>query len=381
MKAVELSWQERNNQLIEEFLASLPPLSKGRIRKLRYSLGVLSRKLGKNFEDVTKEELKKFIIEINNDEKLSESTKSDYREIAKRFFRWLYTEDFVSWIKVDKGVSAKVLPEDILTKNEVQRIIYSCEIIRDKALVSSLYESGVISKPQKISLAKLDKWWEVKGKVDSEKRKLTKSKVDFKEIASGKITEVKVTTEGKVAEEKKTTVRKPIKPLEAYEYPKLISHIEAEGEYLTSDVATVKIWLNEDMLYRLAKPVKIKVVWKKNDKVVKTQEYVLRPGEEKSYIISSLDLSRFDEEFARGLWDVLVYVDNRFSKLTTIAVKTPQQLLTDIATIGVLVAVVVSVVAFAVKSRKKKTVSHDLEPIKQEGYRKRRTKKRKKKST
>ena len=76
---------EKNNQrLIEEFLASMPPLSESRILKYRVTLNKMSRNLGKAFGAVTQRDLREYLERVDRREDYSDWTKQDYRQLAGR---------------------------------------------------------------------------------------------------------------------------------------------------------------------------------------------------------------------------------------------------------------------------------------------------------
>jgi integrase len=64
----------------------------------------------------------------------------------KKFFRWLRnSEDYpeeVKWIKARVKNSNPKLPEELLTEDEIRRIVSAAENPRDKTLVLVLYETG-----------------------------------------------------------------------------------------------------------------------------------------------------------------------------------------------------------------------------------------------
>ena len=74
-------------------------------------------------------------------------TKHDYKVTIKRFYKWLkgndetYPEE-VKWIKTTLKKQDIVLPEELLTEEEIKRLVGSALSIRDKAFIISLYESG-----------------------------------------------------------------------------------------------------------------------------------------------------------------------------------------------------------------------------------------------
>jgi integrase len=75
-------------------------------------------------------------------EERSFSTKQDYKILIRKFFRWLGKEDMVNWIKISYRSNSRKLPEDLLSEEEIEKMINACEHPRDKALIACLYESG-----------------------------------------------------------------------------------------------------------------------------------------------------------------------------------------------------------------------------------------------
>lgn len=122
-------------------------LSVARIDKeLRISLN-LSKFLGKKFEDANKDDIIKLVQTIEK-QGYADWTKVDYKVIIKKFYSWLrgmerkeYPQE-VKWIRTTLKNRKNKLPEELLTKGEVQKIIDVADHPRDKAFVSMLYESG-----------------------------------------------------------------------------------------------------------------------------------------------------------------------------------------------------------------------------------------------
>ncbi len=120
-------------------------LSEKRIRKYYSNLSTLIKSFGLNFEDPTTENIKEVVLKINQSD-YSEWTKRDFRLVLRKYCKW-FNEKFnanidVSFIKLGK-VKNKLMPEEILTKEEVLRIVDFCDNVRDKAIVSILYEAGL----------------------------------------------------------------------------------------------------------------------------------------------------------------------------------------------------------------------------------------------
>src|SRR5438309_1670086 len=140
MKANQKAILEFENYLTSE------GISKVRIRKYHYTLGSISRKLRKDFTRVTKKDLINFLAEIHKSD-YSNWTKNDYKIVVKRFWKWFrQTDDYpeeVKWIRtgVRKNQIHMIKTQDILTEEEIYRMVEAAHHSRDKALISCLFET------------------------------------------------------------------------------------------------------------------------------------------------------------------------------------------------------------------------------------------------
>ena len=103
--------------------------------------------LGKDFDKATKEDIMRAVRAVQETEKYSPWTKSTYKTMLKRFFKWLKKEENpeeIAWIKCRIKLTEKRLPQnnDLLTEEEVQKLVSLAEHPRDKAFIATLYESG-----------------------------------------------------------------------------------------------------------------------------------------------------------------------------------------------------------------------------------------------
>ena len=146
----EAQISERNKQLILEFrdFASLDGLSLPRI--LRY-LGVLkdwAKIMYVDFDKASKEDIVRAVRIIQENENYRPWTKATYKIMLKRFYKWLKkvedSPEEVKWIKTTlKRTETEMLNNgDLITEDEVKKLINSADHPRDKAFVSALYESG-----------------------------------------------------------------------------------------------------------------------------------------------------------------------------------------------------------------------------------------------
>jgi integrase/recombinase XerD len=119
-------------------------------RRIRYlqNLTKLAAMLGKTeFEKASKDDIERIMLEHGRLD-LAEETKALFRVMTKRFYRWLKDPDDeeyppeVRWIKTTLKNNHKLLPEEILTEQEVMELVKAAEWSRDRAFVAMLYDLG-----------------------------------------------------------------------------------------------------------------------------------------------------------------------------------------------------------------------------------------------
>ena len=148
---------DRNRELIQQFdrSCSMEGLSKPRRIKLISTLIILASKyLKKDFDAATKEDVEDVVIKIDSREDCSPWTKHSYKVIIKKFYKWLKFGDgyrtavdypaIVSWLRCNlkKKDQPRIKASDILTEEEVKKLIDVAEHSRDRAFISMLYELG-----------------------------------------------------------------------------------------------------------------------------------------------------------------------------------------------------------------------------------------------
>jgi integrase len=118
------------------------PITAGRVANLLIYLADFVGE--KNFKGIRRDDIEHFLERYNYN---SESYKATLKRVIKPFFRWLhgYTvkqgyPEVVDWIYCGRKKNGR-LPE-ILTMEEIKKMIDVCDNMRDRALVSMLYESG-----------------------------------------------------------------------------------------------------------------------------------------------------------------------------------------------------------------------------------------------
>ncbi len=136
---------ERNKELILKFHSEClsQGIKPGRIQKYIYTLRRIASWLRKDFDNSTTEDIKNIVAEVEKTS-FKDWTKHDYKVCLKKFYRWLRNDKNpkeIEWIKTPNFKNKK-LPEDLLTEDDIKRLIDSAPNPRDKALISVLYETG-----------------------------------------------------------------------------------------------------------------------------------------------------------------------------------------------------------------------------------------------
>jgi len=140
---------EHNKTLVMQFIDRLKAEGLSIARQAGYvqRLTTIAIILGKDFDKTNQEDIEQLIRTFNAKD-WAEWTKDNYRVTVKRFWRWLKElprgkdPPETEWITIGKAQSRTVLPEDLLTKEETQKLIQTAEHPRDKAYVAVADESG-----------------------------------------------------------------------------------------------------------------------------------------------------------------------------------------------------------------------------------------------
>jgi len=119
----------------------------GRAAKIVYCLRFLAKWLKKPFRKATKEDLVALIGELESNQNYSEYTRLDYKIVLKMFYKWLKGNDEtyppeIAWLKPKLKNEKHKLPEDLITEDEVLKMVNEASHPRDRAFILVLYESG-----------------------------------------------------------------------------------------------------------------------------------------------------------------------------------------------------------------------------------------------
>lgn len=137
--------EENKNKILEFYHECIiRGYSKARTIKYVNTLEGIVRLLVKPFSKAKKEDIAELIAKIESRD-YSDWTKRDYKIILRVFYKWLRkTEDYpeeVKWIKTSTRGRMK-LPEELLTEEEIRKLVDAADNLRDKAFILLLSESG-----------------------------------------------------------------------------------------------------------------------------------------------------------------------------------------------------------------------------------------------
>lgn len=139
---------DANRKKIKQFLEYIRAEGLSTPRQVRYTyvLRKLSSLLGREFRRATKTDMIRVISDLEKQD-TAYDTKLSEKQCIKRFYKWLRnTEDDypveVKWIRAKRNNNHKILPEHLLTEDEVKKLAETCQNQRDRALILVLYETG-----------------------------------------------------------------------------------------------------------------------------------------------------------------------------------------------------------------------------------------------
>ncbi|MBI2084672.1 MAG: tyrosine-type recombinase/integrase [Candidatus Aenigmarchaeota archaeon] len=141
-----------NKKLLSGFIDNckargLKPTS---LRKDLHALKFILEELGdKNIDNAKRQDFERILAKLSSKD-WTEWTKRNHRLAVRKFVKWVkgyikphvYPEE-VDWIPVGKGEDNKLLHNDLITKEEFDRMMTMCNNPRDKAMLSILFETGM----------------------------------------------------------------------------------------------------------------------------------------------------------------------------------------------------------------------------------------------
>jgi len=119
--------------------------SQARRYKYLTKLPKLAEQFDLPFDKASREDVEEAVLWIKRREDINDTTRYDYKILLKRFFKWIGNGEYpecVDWLEINHNQNNDKLPEEMLTEEDVEKLIENAMNPRDKALVSLLWESG-----------------------------------------------------------------------------------------------------------------------------------------------------------------------------------------------------------------------------------------------
>lgn len=135
-----------NKELITGFIDWCFSNRIGEHRAVKYisTLKFIAIDLNKDFDKVDKKEMEAYIGRLERSDK-SNWTKHDYKIAVKKFYTWLNNgkeTELTDWIKTTISKRETRLPEELLTEDEVLKLIGAAMSPRDRALIALMWDVG-----------------------------------------------------------------------------------------------------------------------------------------------------------------------------------------------------------------------------------------------
>ncbi|NYZ78260.1 hypothetical protein H0N96_02550, partial [Candidatus Micrarchaeota archaeon] len=137
---------EENKQSILSFFdyCFATGLSEARVLIYAQRLFKIAVMLAKPFKQASKDDIQALVGQIERNPKYTAWTKHFYKVTLKKFYKWLEGNgeehpEKVKWIKLGVKNGNRILPEELLTYDEILKMIEVAKNPRDKALIAVLY--------------------------------------------------------------------------------------------------------------------------------------------------------------------------------------------------------------------------------------------------
>jgi len=141
-----------NKELIEGFIIGCrrDGLAKSTITNY---LNLLTRMIARlketgynnNLDELEQNNFDKLLLYLEDVRQISKGEIRNYKKVTKKFFAWKYDGDAPAWISNMKlkSIESTVQPSDLLTKDEIDKILAACRHPRNKAFIAVMLDSGM----------------------------------------------------------------------------------------------------------------------------------------------------------------------------------------------------------------------------------------------
>lgn len=138
---------KENTELLEVFLSAkkIEGCSDKTIHYYRTSIEKLCDTVSKNVREVTTNDIRRYLAELQESRGLSKVTIDNLRRIFSSFFSWLEDEDYIvkSPVRRIHKVRTDTLVKEVLTDENIEVLRDNCQELRDIAMIDLLASTGM----------------------------------------------------------------------------------------------------------------------------------------------------------------------------------------------------------------------------------------------
>ena len=147
MKNITYREEMDNDSVLKSFLSAkqLEGCSARTIQAYGVALKKMYNLIDKNVDEITTDDLRKYLFDYKNTSNPSKTTIDNLRRIFSSFFAWLEEEDYIlknPVKRIHKVKSGKVVRETLSDEN-LELLRDSCDNLRDKAMFEMLLSTGI----------------------------------------------------------------------------------------------------------------------------------------------------------------------------------------------------------------------------------------------
>jgi len=147
MKSTDNRHDMSNDDVLKSFLSAkqLEGCSHRTIKSYGVTIKKMYTRIGKNVDEITTDDLRKYLFDYKNTSNPSKSTIDGLRRIFSSFFSWLEDEDYIlknPVKRIHKIRMGKVVRE-VLSDEALEILRDNCDNLRDSAMFEMLLSTGI----------------------------------------------------------------------------------------------------------------------------------------------------------------------------------------------------------------------------------------------
>ena len=153
--------EKENTELLDTFLSAkkIEGCSDKTIHYYQSSIVKFLKGLSKCIKEICTNDIRRYLVEIQEENNLSKVTIDNLRRIFSSFFSWLEDEDYIAKSPVRRihKVRTDTLVKEVLSDENIETLRDSCNELRDLAMIDLLLSTGVrVGELVKMNRADID---------------------------------------------------------------------------------------------------------------------------------------------------------------------------------------------------------------------------------